>query len=592
MAPNVGDVRGILGRFIARSSRSAGPLSAPRLRPIVAEFNSGRAPHALAEPEGSLRTFWAAARRIPSRENTPQGGTTMIDCRAMLCGAGLAASAAFAGSALAQDDAGARCATLADMKIEQTNLLSASVVAAGEGLPAYCRVLGYVRPAVNFEIRLPLEGWNQKFYMAGCGGFCGTLDSDRKGFINAINYALKRNYAVSTMDSGHWGANVLDGRWARDNPVAEADWGWRAVKETTRVSKTVVGAYYGRDPGRSYFQGCSTGGRMANMAALRQPKDFDGIISGAPALDYTGLVATSFAWLVQANTGPDGKPILTGEDVPVIESAVTKACAAADGVDDGVIQNPHDCNLDLNGLQCAAGQTEGCLSGAKVAVLKQWYVKPVNAAGETLYPAAVPLGSEPYWYLWLTGKPGGGGLIPGFNVNFLRYMAFAEDPPQDYTAADFDFDKDPPRLAAMAGVYNSDKPDLSAFREAGGKLLLWHGWADAIVFPDKTIDYYDKLSEASGGTEATQSFARLFMLPGVDHCGLQPGPGVTQGGIDMLTALEDWVEHDEAPDQVMTTKSKDGQTEWTRPACAWPAEATYSGTGDWRAAANWHCATE
>lgn len=198
----------------------------------------------------------------------------------------------FAGAASAADME--TCKALADMKIQNTNLLSSTVVPAAEGAPEYCRVLGYVRPAINFEIRLPTD-WNGKFYMAGCGGYCGKLDSDRPGFINAMNYGLPLGYAVSTMDSGHWGSSVFDGRWAYDDPVAEVDWGYRAVHETQAVTKTVIKAYYGKEPAKSYFQGCSTGGRMALMEASKYPEDFDGIICGAPAMDYTGLVGTFFA---------------------------------------------------------------------------------------------------------------------------------------------------------------------------------------------------------------------------------------------------------------------------------------------------------
>ena len=201
------------------------------------------------------------------------------------------------------------------MKIDDVNLLSATSVSSSGELPSYCRVLGYVRRAINFEIRLPpVENWNGKFYMVGCGIFCGKLDSDALGFPNAINYGLKRKYAVATMDIGHWGASTIDGRWAYNNRSAEEDWGYRAVTETARAAKAVIRAYYEKPQEqewhlRSYFAGCSTGGRMAAMEAQRFPDDFDGIISGAPALNYTGLVATSFAWLVQANTGPDGNAI-------------------------------------------------------------------------------------------------------------------------------------------------------------------------------------------------------------------------------------------------------------------------------------------
>jgi len=477
----------------------------------------------------------------------------------------------------------AACDALAEMKIEATNLLSSERVPAGGDLPGYCRVLGYVRPAINFEIRLPTEDWNGKFYMVGCGGLCGTLDSDRPGFINAINYGLKRNYAVATTDGGHWGSSSLDGRWAKANPVAEADWGWRAVQETTRVGKTVTEAFYQTAPTYSYFQGCSTGGRQAHMAALRQPEDFDGILSGAPALDYTGLVGTHFAWIVQANTGPDGRPILTPQDAPVIQEAVLAACDTTDGVADGMISNHRQCDFDPDTLD---------LAPEKIEVLQAWYSPPVNAAGAVLHPAAVPPGSEAYWGLWLTGFPGGGGaLVPGFGANFLKYMAFPDDPPADYTAMDFDFDTDPARMAPQGALYNADDPDLSAFRAAGGKLLIWHGEADAIVFPGKTLAYFDELTAAAGGRAVADEFARLFMVPGMDHCGiLGNGPGIGQGGFDPLTALETWVEEGTAPDRLLTTKSVDGAPVWSRPVCAHPAQATWSGQGDWADPATWSCA--
>jgi Tannase and feruloyl esterase len=175
-------------------------------------------------------------------------------------------------------------------------------VPASGDLPAYCRVLGYVRPAINFEIRLPLRDWNGKFYMAGCGGFCGSLGANAPGFSNAMNFGLRRNYAVSTSDSGHWGSSATDGRWAMDNPVAQMDFAQRSVPETARVTKIILKVFYGAEQKKSYFAGCSNGGRMAAMEALRYPKDFDGIISGAPVLDGTGLIANLFGWATRANT--------------------------------------------------------------------------------------------------------------------------------------------------------------------------------------------------------------------------------------------------------------------------------------------------
>jgi feruloyl esterase len=481
----------------------------------------------------------------------------------------------------------AQCETLSGLKIENVNLLSATAVPATADLPAHCRVLGYVRPAINFEIRLPAQNWNGKFYMAGCGGFCGTLDSDRAGFTNAMNYGLRRNYAVATTDAGHWGTSVGDGRWAYNNRVAEIDWGSRAVTEIARVSKVVIQARYGEPQKKSYFAGCSTGGRMATMEAQSFADDFDGIISGAPALDYTGLVATFFAWLVQANTGPDGKDILGKAKVPLIRDAVLKQCGDADGL----ISDPAACPFKPAGLVCKPGQQSDCLTEAEAKVLEKWYAGPKNSKGEQLYPGGLPLGSESYWPFWLTGlEPTGGKLIYAFGQDFLRYMAFQDDPGERYRAADFDFDKDPPRLGFMAAIYNAMNLDLSHFKARSGKLLMYHGLADPIVTPQNTLDYFAAVEKAAGGSVA--DYFRLFMIPGMDHCGLprQSGPGITDAGFDPLTALEKWVEDSVPPDRLVATKTdKDGKVLWTRPLCPHPKQARYKGAGNPKDEASYAC---
>lgn len=486
------------------------------------------------------------------------------------------------------------CEALEDLRLANVNILSAAMVPAGDALPEHCSLVGYVRPAINFEIRLPVaEGWNGGFYMAGCGGFCGQLLSDAGGFINAMNPGLARGYAVATMDGGHWGTGSTDARWALDNRVAEVDWGDRAVRETAITAQAVIAAYYGAAAEPSIFQGCSTGGRQANMLAVRDPELFDGIISGAPALDYTGLVATYMASVVQQNTAPDGTSIITPDVVPLIRDTVYGQCDGADGLEDGLISDPRRCAVDWSTAACTAEASgEICLSDDQLAALDGWYeTGAVTSAGERLYPSTIPYGSEPYWWLWLTGNASGAGkLVPVFNRNFMQFMAFPEDPGEGYTAADFDLDTDPGRLALMAGIYNSDDPDLSAFRDAGGVMITWHGWADAIVPPGKTVDYYEQVAATLGGLDAVDDFNRLFMLPGVDHCGILSGPGIDQGGIDLLTAMEDWLATGEAPDSLPTThRDGDGTVNWTRPVCAYPAEATYTDSGDWRDAASFTC---
>ena len=491
----------------------------------------------------------------------------------------------------------ADCGGLARLKIETTNLLSAAEVPAAGDLPAYCRVLGYVRPAINFEVRLPLTGWNGKFYQAGCGGFCGTLLSDAPGFTNAINVALRRNYAVAADDSGHWGSSAVDGRWALDNPVGKADWAWRAETETARVGKALVKAFYGTAQSKAYFAGCSTGGRMAGVEATRFPADFDGIIMGAPALDYTGLVATAFAWFAQANIGPDGKQVFGPAKLPLVRDAVLKSCKSTDGL----IDDPRTCGFKPESLQCQSGDGADCLTQAEVGTLEKWYAGPRDGHGTQLYPGGLPPGSEANWGLWLTGSSTRPPAMPLFGQDFLRYMAFVPDAGPLYTARAFDFDRDPARLAPMADLYNAatyepatgavQGADLSAFAKRGGRMVVYHGWGDPLVTPYLTVAWYDAWVKAAGGMDAARGTARLFMIPGMDHCGINPAnASITDTGIDPLTALEQWVEQGAAPAALLATKrTAEGQTVWQRPICAYPQAATLTGT-DSKDPAAWTCA--
>jgi hypothetical protein len=495
--------------------------------------------------------------------------------------------------------AAAECGALARMKIEAVNLLSATEVPATGDLPAYCRVLGYVRPAINFEVRLPLSGWNGKFYEAGCGGFCGMLDTERPGMFNSITYAQRRHYAVATMDSGHWGSSSVDGRWAFDNLVAKADWAWRAVTETARVGKVLAQAFYGRAAEHAYFNGCSTGGRMAGVEATRFPGDFDGIIMGAPALDEAGAAGTFFAWLTKANTGPDGKPILTSARLPLLQNAVRAACAGPDGM----VADPRKCDFRPETLQCKAETGPDCLSAAEVGVLRKWYEGPRNAKGEQLYPGGIPPGSEVNWGLWLTGIGNRPPAMPLFAREYLRYLAFEPDAGPTYKVTDFDMDRDPPRLAAMAPLYNAATwvpghpghvagADLGKFAARGGKMIVWHGWGDPLVTPYLTVEWYEALAKAAGGMDKARNTARLFMIPGMDHCGINPNnDSITDTGIDPLTVLEQWVEQGKAPDTMLATKrTRTGETVWQRPICAYPQEARLAPGADPTVAANWSCA--
>ena len=477
----------------------------------------------------------------------------MKSTRVFALGAALwLATTALAG-AQGQDAAG--CEALRDIVFAAGFVTSARVVPEAGDVPEYCEVRAVALPQVQIEVRLPIEGWNGKLYQTGCGGLCGVLGRDEAGtgFVNNMVPGLRRGYATATSDSGHVGTSIVDATWADRNPQAERDWGWRSIGETNRVATAVVDAFYGGEPERAYFQGCSTGGRMANKAALEYPEMFDGIISGAPALDYPALVATKFAWLIQANTDAQGDQILGPGKELLIGDEVMRQCDAVDGAQDGLIADPRKCEVDLSAMQCGAeGAGNRCLTEAELGVVEKWRQGPRNAAGAQLYPGGIPEGSEPFWGLWLTGRPDGAkGLVPLIAGPFGEYMAFPEDRP-GYAPTDFDFETDPAKLAPMSAVYNADAPDLSAFIGAGGKMIVWHGWADAIVTPYKTVDWYQELASNSGGEEKLAENVRLFMIPGMDHCGIAPGPGgVDQSRLDLLTALENWVEDGQAPETIM-----------------------------------------
>ncbi|MDR8393535.1 tannase/feruloyl esterase family alpha/beta hydrolase [Aliifodinibius sp. S!AR15-10] len=488
-------------------------------------------------------------------------------------------------SAFGQD-----CTSLADLRIEDTNLLSATVVPASEDLPEYCRVLGYVRPAINFEVRLPTSQWNGKFFMAGCGGFCGKLESNNSR-INAMNIGLKRNYAASTTDAGHWGETVFDGRWGLHNRVAEIDYGYRAVHETARVTKNIIESYYGNTAKYSYFMACSNGGRQANMEAWRYPEDFDGIISGCPALNLTELSVYT-TWLATKNRGPDGKDLITPAETELARKAVYEACDGIDGIEDGLISDPGSCTFNPGSLACEHPDQADCLSQEQVAALRAFYQGPENSSGERLYPGGVPFGSEPYWELWITGETDevSDGLASAISTNGLRYLVFEEDPGSTYPIEDFDFDRDPPRLEHMGKIFNADHPNLEAFRKHGGKMLMWQAWADAIVPPLGTIAYYNAVEKEVGNRQATQDFLRLYMIPGMDHCGILDGPGIMDDGFDPLTAMEKWVEQGQPPERLLTTKTDStGAVQWTRPVCPYPQRAVYDGEGDVNEASNFKC---
>ena len=443
-------------------------------------------------------------------------------------------------------------------------LAAADVLPPAGDQPSLCRVSGVIEPQVGFEIRMPVTGWNGKLLVTGCSNLCGILQ------IQGMEDALARGYAAATTDMGHRTGDPSDARWAWNNPALEADFGHRATHVTTRAAKQVVTNYYGDRPAYSYFRGCSTGGRQALVAAERYPEDYDGIIAGAPF--NQSLSVPHMAWVLAANTGTDGEPVLKRAAFQLLGKAAIKTCDPADGQVDGVISDPEACNFTPESLQCPDAGADGpaprdCLSAKQVEAARRIYGGP-RSGGYKAWPAGgSPLGSEFTWAKSLLAPPGREPFFQFIVENWSRYLAYVPDPPVPSTSLPagaarlpaVNFAAGPGQFAATAAIAGF-RPELERFRSRGGHLLAYHGWVDESLMPAHTLAYWRDAGQRLGGKEPLADFARLFMVPGMLHCG--GGPGAAD--IDYLTALERWVEADEAPASLLAYKVKDAVPTFVR----------------------------
>lgn len=475
------------------------------------------------------------------------------------------------------NDSQTNCRNLAHHAFDGLVIKTTEVVTQRNDLPPFCAILGTIDPEIGFEARLPLSGWNGKFYQSGCGGYCGQVLPDKKGYSNTINPALASGFATITTDSGHSGS-LGDASWAKDHPVAVEMYAHKSIPLTYSAGNSLVEAYYGKAADRALFGGCSNGGRMAAMAAQRYPSLFDGILGGGAVLNLSQNGGLHGSWVVQTNTGPDGERILNDENfthkLPALHEAIIEQCDATDGQIDGVISLPRNCRVDVSVLpQCSDSGPDPCFTASELGVLEKWYQGPVNSAGQSLYPG-MPAGSEPYWRIWFLDR--GGETAPGnaLGGDYTRYLGFENGAPDDYTALDFEFDSDPARLAARGELFDAMDTNLSAFHDAGGKFLMWHGWQDPLVLPDQSVAYYEGVAEDLGGPEKTGEFFRLFMVPGQGHCWEIPSEAPDR--FDPITALDRWVETGVAPTELTATALKPGSSPIdTTVICPWPGAPHY-----------------
>jgi len=509
--------------------------------------------------------------------------------------------------------AAATCESLSALKLNATSV-TAQTVAAGaftassapqggqvafpyKNLPAFCRVQGVIKPTedsqIGFEVWLPAAGWNNRYEGIGNGGFAGSID------YGALADAVGNGYAASSTDTGHK-AVVIDARWALNHPEKINDFGYRAIHATAENAKAIIAAFYGGRPRHSYFSSCSNGGRQALMEAQRYPSDYDGILAGAPANDWTHLLANSASEDTFLN---DAASRIPASKVPAIQAATLAACDAEDGVKDGIINNPSSCQFDPSQLLCKEADSDACLTAPQVESLRKLYAGSHDANGKVIFPGRLPggEGGPNGWALWITGAAPGTSLMHAFSTGFFSNMLFSNSA-WDYRT--FQLDRDTKKADDdLAFPLNATDPDLRRFQERGGKLIVYHGWNDPAISPLNSIDYLHSVQDKMGAKQ-TDQFMRLYLVPGMQHCSGGPGPdSFGQDRVDAAApehsvskALERWVENGEAPNQIVATKYKAATdpasgVARTRPLCPYPQVAQYSGSGNTDEAASFRCVT-
>jgi feruloyl esterase len=428
-------------------------------------------------------------------------------------------------------------------------------------VPAHCRVELVLTPSsdslINMELWLPTpDRWNRKFMGVGNGGFAGSI----QGRTGDMPEALRLGYATAGTDTGH---QEPGGAWAIGHPEKMIDFAYRATHEMTVKAKQIVRAFYDRPAQYSYFKGCSTGGRMAVMEAQRYPDDYDGIIAGALANRHIHMWTAGIARSIELSRRPEGA--ISAEQAALVNNLVTSRC---DTLKEGFLNNPRACTVDFSVLACKAGQSgDSCLTGAQMKTVDTFYGGVKNSKGELIFSGQA-LGNPIAAQRPTNQAPGG-----TFDIVRIAY----NDPNVDWQK--FDLDRDMKVLDEKIGYVDAVDPDLGRFKRSGGKLLMYHGWSDTGITPETTIWYYENVLRRMGQNQS--DWTRLFMVPGMGHCG--GGPGVNT--LDTIGTLERWVEKGLAPDTILGR----GANGMTRPLCPYPQFAEYKGSGDLKDGGNWAC---
>jgi feruloyl esterase len=479
----------------------------------------------------------------------------------------------------------ASCESLAALALKNTTVTSAQAVAPGafmppaggfpggaavfKTLPEFCRVAATLKPSsdsdIKIEVWLPVSGWNGDLQSVGNGAWAGSMS------YPAMAAAVAAGYAAASTDTGHPGNNA---DFILGHPEKVIDFAYRSVHEMTVAAKAITAAYYSKAAGRSYWNGCSTGGRQALTEAQRFPGDYDGIIAGAAA-NYVTHLQGAQVWTTQVVHKTETSYIPPAK-YSLIHEAVLQACDALDGVKDGVLEDPTRCHFDPTVLTCKEADGPSCLTAPQATAAKQIYAGPMDSKGVPLFPGLEP-GSETGWATLAGPKP------MSLAEETYKFLVF-QNPGWDYLT--MDVASDMARADKVAGpIMNAIDPNLKPFFGHGGKLLMYHGWADPGIAPGNSVNYYKSVVDKIGGKSKADDSMRLFMLPGVGHCRGGDGPDT----FDAVTILNDWVTKNKAPDKIVASRMRNGAADRTRPLCPYPQVAVYKGTGSTDDAANFAC---
>ncbi len=463
-----------------------------------------------------------------------------------------------------QSNANEACADLASFMLQDVRIKTTEQVDAST---PHCKVAGVIEKEINFELLLP-EDWNGRFMMGGGGAYVGSIQNQALAYGVGPG-ALERGYATVGTDTGHV-SSMVDGSWALNNVERQENFGHRAVHLTAVTAKAIIERYYARAPEYSYFVGCSRGGGQAMMETQRYPEDFDGLVAGAPAYDWTGFRGGQIRTLQTMLPDEETKgPVLTRANLELLGTTIIAACDARDGVADGILTDPRDCPFEPDDLpKCEGNARADCVTRKQLAAIKAIYDAPM-IDGRRIF-AGFPYGGEHHprgWEAWMVG------LSPSFAfaIDFYQNFVFS-DPHWDYTQYDFaNWRQDVAKVSAMLDATSTD---LSEFKKRDGRIIFWTGWSDHLITAFGTVDYYEKLTAADPDAD---EYSRLYMLPGMFHCAGGPAPDRT----DWLEAIRAWVEDGKAPERLVSLQlDESGRVSRTRPICPYPQVASYRGEGD------------